>query len=77
MNTVTTAPVERPSCTYSTTPRIEVALQVIPLKITDFKIQRLDCNENVALKVNLRSFSLYQNYSYPLTFSKEGEPSWS
>ena len=34
-------------------------------------------NENVALKVNLRPFSLHRNYSYPLTLSNVGEPSWS
>ena len=28
-------------------------------------------------KVNLRSFSLYSDYSYPLTLSIVGEPSWS
>ena len=39
------------------------------------KIQRRDGNENVALKVNLRSFSLYRDYSYPLTLSNVGEPS--
>ena len=43
----------------------------------DFKIQRGDSNKNVAKKVNLRSFSLYSDYSYPLTLSKVGEPSWS
>ena len=43
----------------------------------DFKIQRRDGNENVAEKVNLPSFSLYRNYSYPLTLSNVGEPSWS
>ena len=29
------------------------------------------------LKVNLHSFSLYRNYSYLVTLSNEGEPSWS
>ena len=43
----------------------------------DFKVQRRDGNENVALKVNLRPFSLHRNYSYPLTLSNVGEPSWS
>ena len=43
----------------------------------DFKTQRRDGNENVAKKVNLRSLSLYHNYSYPLTLSNVGEPSWS
>ena len=43
----------------------------------DFKIQKRDGNENVAQKVNLRSFSLYRSYSYPLTLSNVGEPSWS
>ena len=28
-------------------------------------------------KRNLRSFSLYRNYSYPLTLSNVSEPSWS
>ena len=41
------------------------------------KIQRRDGNENVALKVNLRVFffSLYSDYSHPLTLSNLGEPS--
>ena len=43
----------------------------------DFKIQRPVGNENVALKVNLRSLSLYRDYLYPLTLSNVGEPSWS
>ena len=43
----------------------------------DFKIQRRDGNENVALKVNLLSFSLYRNYSCPLTLTYVGEPSRS
>ena len=38
-------------------------------------IQRRDGNENVAYIVNLRSFSLYRNYSYPLTLSNVREPS--
>ena len=46
-------------------------------KNRDFKIQRRDGNENVAQKVNLCSFSLYSDYSYPLTLSIVGEPSWS
>ena len=33
MNTVTTAPVETASRTYSTTSRTKVALQVVPVKI--------------------------------------------
>ena len=45
--------------------------------IRDLKIQRRDCKENVAKKVNLLSFSLYRNYSYPLTLSNVLEPSWS
>ena len=32
-------------------------------------------NKNVAYKVNLRSFSVYSDYSYPLTLSNVGEPS--
>ena len=40
----------------------------------DFKIQRRDGDKNVAEKVNLRSFSLYRNYSYKLTLSNVGEP---
>ena len=43
----------------------------------DFKIQRPVGNENVALEVNLRSFSLFRDYLYPLTLSNVGEPSWS
>ena len=46
-------------------------------KNRDFKIQRRDGNVNVAQKENLRSFSLYSDYSYPLTLSNVGEPSWS
>ena len=45
--------------------------------IRDFKIQRRDGNGNVAYNVNLRSFSLYRNYSCPLTLSNVREPSWS
>ena len=41
----------------------------------DFKIQRRDDNDSVALKVNFRSFILNSNYSYPLTLSNVGEPS--
>ena len=33
------------------------------------EIQRRDGNEIVAEKVNLRSFSLYREYSYPFTLS--------
>ena len=44
--------------------------------IRDFKIQRRDSNENVALTVNLRSFSLYRDNSYLLTFSIVREPSY-
>ena len=43
----------------------------------DFKTQRRDGDKNVAEKVNLRYFSLYSDYSYPLTLSILGEPSWS
>ena len=38
--------------------------------IRDFKIQRGEGNEDVAYKVNLRSFSLYSDYSYPLALVK-------
>ena len=34
--------------------------------IREFKVQRPNSNENIAQKVNLRSFSLYSDYSYPL-----------
>ena len=34
---------------------------------------RRDCNKSVVSKVNLRSSSLYRDYSYPLTVSNEGE----
>ena len=34
---------------------------------------RRDGNKNVISKVNLRSSSLYRDYSYPLTLSNEGE----
>ena len=40
----------------------------------DFKIQRCDGNEHVA-KLILRSFSLYNDYSHPLTLSNVGEAS--
>ena len=43
----------------------------------DFKIQRRHGNENVSQKVNLRSFSLHHHYSYTLTLSNVGEPSWN
>ena len=43
----------------------------------DFKTQQRDGDKNVAEKVNLRYFSLYSDYSYPLTLSIVGEPSWS
>ena len=43
--------------------------------IMDFKIQRRTSKEDVALKVNLRSFSLYRDYSYLLTLSNVREPS--
>ena len=43
-------------------------------KFNDTTVMRI----NVALKVNLRSFSLNRNYSYPLTWlSNVGEPSWN
>ena len=45
--------------------------------IRDLKIQRRDGDKKVAEKVNLRSFSLYSDYSWPLTLSNVGEPSWS
>ena len=41
----------------------------------DFKIQQRDSNENVAEKVNERSFSLYRDFSYYLTLSNVREPS--
>ena len=54
---------------------------VLLAEIRDFKIQRRNSNEsaheNVAQKVNLRSFSFYHNYSYSLTLSDVGEPSRS
>ena len=37
---------------------------------------RRDGNKDVISKVNLRSSSLYRDYSYPLTLSNEGELSW-
>ena len=33
--------------------------------------------ERRSKKVYLRSFSLYRDYSYPITLSNVGEPSWS
>ena len=44
-------------------------------RIGTFKTQRRDGDKNVAEKVNLRYFSLYSDYSYPLTLSIVGEPS--
>ena len=41
----------------------------------DFKIQRRGRQRERRLKVNLRSFSPYSDYSYPLTLSNVGEPS--
>ena len=45
--------------------------------IRKFKIQRGDDNEKLAFKANLRSFSLYRDYSYPLTLSNVSELSWT
>ena len=41
------------------------------------KIKWVKRNKNDAYKVNSRTFSLYYNYSYPLTFLNVGELSWS
>ena len=41
--------------------------------IRDFKVQRPNSKENIAQKVNLRPFSPYSDYSYPLTLSNVGE----
>ena len=38
----------------------------------DFTIGRLDGSENVASKMNLRSFGLYRDYSNSLTLAKVG-----
>ena len=43
----------------------------------DLKTQWPKDNENVARKVNFRSFSLNRNYSYPRTLLNVGELSWS
>ena len=43
----------------------------------DFKVPRRDGNANVAWKVNLSSFTLYRDFSYPLSLSNVGEPNWS
>ena len=45
--------------------------------IREFKIQRPNSKENIAQKVNFRSFILYSDYSYPLTLSNVGESSRS
>ena len=55
--------------------RLVMSLVRFDPSIRDFQIQWRDGNENVAWKVNLRSFSLYRNYSYPITLSNRGEPS--
>ena len=44
------------------TPDVVDALSV-HIMDSGFKIQRRDGDENVTLKVNLRAFSLYRNYS--------------
>ena len=41
--------------------------------IREFKVQRPNSKENIVQKVNLRPFSLYSDYSYPLTLSNIGE----
>ena len=43
----------------------------------DFQIQGRDDSENVVLKLNLLSFSLYPDLFLPLTLSNVGKPSWS
>ena len=45
--------------------------------IRKFEIQRGDDNEKLAFTANLGSFSLYHDYSYPLTLSNVSELSWS
>ena len=45
--------------------------------ITDFTIGRREGSENVASKMNLRSFGLYRDYFNSLTSSNVGEPSRS
>ena len=47
--------------------RVERLRLVLMTHNRDIKIQRRDGIENVALNVNLRSCSLYSDYSYPLT----------
>ena len=43
--------------------------------IGDLTIGRRDGSENVASKMNLRSFGLYHDYFNSLTLSNVGEPS--
>ena len=43
----------------------------------DFQIQGRDDSENVVLKLNLLSFSLYPDLFLPRTLSNVGKPSWS
>ena len=43
--------------------------------ITDLKIRGRQREENVAEKVNSRSFNLHSDYSKSLTLSNVGEPS--
>ena len=45
--------------------------------IRKFTIQRGDDNKKLAFRANLRSFSPYHDYSYPLTLSNVSELSWS
>ena len=45
--------------------------------IMDFTTRRRDGSDNVASKLNLRSFGLHRNYSNSLTWSNVGEPSRS
>ena len=53
----------------------KVRKRIISNDNRDFKVQQRNGDKNVALKVNLQSFSLYGDYSYPLTLSIGGEPS--
>jgi len=53
----------------------KVPLRRLPSSNREFKIQRSNSKENIPQKVNFRSFSLYSDYSYPLTLSNVGEPS--
>ena len=50
---------------------------VLISKSSSSSLGSLESSDETATRLNLRSFSLYRDYSYPLTLSNVGEPSWS